>query len=196
MIKEHKYNNPPNNPQDLKILFEGIFNRCPELKKGKSVLQVGARPGGGWVKLFQGFKKSHYNRFDVLEIWKPNCDRLKWKFLNKVICGDVRNVQEIVSENKKYDVIVFWHGVEHLSKDEGNSVIAKLESRAKIAVVLGMPYGEWKRAKLTYNNPNEAHISAWYPKDLEKLDFTEIHSIGPPDVSKGLLVGVKMVKNG
>ena len=45
------------------------------------------------------------------------------KFYENVIQGDVREIDKIIS--KFYDVIVWWHGPEHIEKEKLESTLKK-----------------------------------------------------------------------
>ncbi len=204
MIKQYpKLMNP--DPYDLHVLFTEIFRDTPALREGKSVLQIGARPGGGWKKMFDGFGKTGYERFDILEIWQPNVYRLKlaWPMsLGNVICGDVRKIADyrtrkfgrpITNELEgQYDVIVYHHGPEHITRSEFLEVLPELEMMADKAVILGTPNGIWdKKGVFTHDNPHEDHVENWYGEDFEKLGC-DVHVFGPPDKGVGTIVAVKV----
>lgn len=148
--------------QLAKVLKRPIF------QNGTSVLQVGARTGGSWIKVFRHFEDIGYNHFDVLEIFPKNVERLKWENLNKKMCGDVRNIDKIEGSQTSYDVIIWWHGPEHVTKKDFEKTLPKLLAKSKIGVIVGMPNGKWEQGKI-YGNKWEEHISTWKPKDLEKL---------------------------
>jgi hypothetical protein len=176
---------------DLKAL-SSIVNESKNLLDGRSVLQIGARVGGdpGWIKMFNMFREHGYTIFNVLEAWKFNADRLKWSFLDRVVCGDVRDISNLILGT--YDVTVFWHGLEHLSKTDALTVIPKIEALSTRAVIFGMPHGEWKRVKLNNDNPYEEHLSAWYPGELEQLGYN-VHVFGEADKNT-VMFGIKEIK--
>lgn len=197
MIKQYpKLMNP--DPYDLHVLFTEIFRDTPALQEGKSVLQIGARPGGGWKKMFDGFKRYGYERFDILEIWEPNATKLAevWSVGN-VVCGDVRKISKCTNRlegglRAQYDVIVYHHGPEHITKEEAAVVFPILEEMATKALICGTPHGAWdKHGVFTHKNPHEDHISNWYPKEFEDLGF-DVHVFGPPDIAVGVMVSLKV----
>lgn len=197
MIKQYPKLTKPD-PYDLHVLFTEIFRDTPVLQEGKSVLQIGARPGGGWKKMFDGFGRAGYERFDILEIWAPNVYGLKqvWPIsLGNVVCVDVRQIGGNNSLRPVYDVIVYHHGPEHITKDEFIAVLPELEKMSSVALLLGTPNGIWnKHGVFTHDNPHEDHITNWYGEDFEKLGF-DAHVFGPPDEGIGTIVAVK-VTNG
>jgi len=101
--------------------------------------------------------------------WRYNVKFLrKINWINKVILGDVRKIDEII--NKHYGVIFWWHGPEHILKEELSKILDKLKNKAKFLVVCGCPLGNVPQEE-KFNNPWEKHLSFLYRKDFEKLGF-------------------------
>ena len=106
---------------------------------------------------------------DVLEIWEPNIEALqKLNFFNKVIQGDVREIYKYVDQD--YDVIFWWHGPEHIKKEELESTLNNIEDLATTMVVLGCPWGDYPQGALE-KNPYEVHVSAYQPGDFRDLGY-------------------------
>lgn len=156
------------------------------LKLGKTVLQVGARIGEGWVKVFNCFKRHGYNTFHVLEAHKPNVDWLnKQKIfpLGLVVHGDVRKIDKYEELMSKYDVIVFWHGWEHCTYNETRTALPKVMKKCAVHIA-GMPWGKWDQGEIK-NNPYEKHSTHWMPTDLEGLGFQECFTFNASSKGKG-----------
>ena len=91
-----------------------------------------------------------------------------------------------------YDVIVYHHGPEHITKDEFLAVLPELEKMSGVALLLGTPNGIWdKKGVFTHKNPHEDHVANWYGEDFEKLGF-DVHVFGPPDVGIGVMIAIKV----
>jgi len=108
-------------------LFEG---------EGKTVLYVGATP-----QRFQMGKELHEAGYEItlLEAHKPFADFYAGHpWLAEVIHGDVRDIGEIAGE-RMWDVVVWWHGPEHVEKDQLAPTLEALERVAERGVVLGCP---------------------------------------------------------
>ena len=78
-----------------------------------------------------------------------------------VIHTDVRQLDGV----GKYDAVFWYHGPEHIAKDELPDVLAELESRADL-VVLGCPWGKYAQDAVG-GNPYEIHRSALTPQDFQ-----------------------------
>jgi hypothetical protein len=159
-----------------------VIKNLPELFSTKyhSVLYIGAnQKRQHFVNLFE---KVPYKKIVILEVFKDNYEFLKTKFGDRVpnpfniINGDVKNIDKIL-ENA-FDIVFFWHGIEHLEQTEIESTLKKLEKMAKV-VILGVPYGKYDQGP-EYGNPFEEHLSTIYPPYLENLGYN-VDTLGEPD---------------
>jgi hypothetical protein len=192
-------NNKASRPFDLYYLNRNIF-KIRNLK-GKSILQVGARPGGGWHKLFEVFKNNGYLTFHILEAHEPNVEKLKNNnFLKgegkKIVCGDVRKINEYEELKDKYDTIVFWHGPEHLEEEDFKKALPLIMSKCRKVFIVGAPWGKWEQSGIK-NNPHELHKKHWYPEELEQLGF-ECYTFNYSRLGEGpdkynVMFGIKFV---
>ena len=158
----------------------------PDLYAYDSVLYVGARTD----RMDYGDKfKEGGAVVDVLEVFEPNVAHLKTvDWLNEVYCGDVRTF----STDKKYDIVFWWHGPEHIQEEELASTLTLLEDNAKVAVVLGCPWGNFPQGHL-HSNPNEEHVSHYDYDVFEDLGYT-VECIGHKGVPGSNITSVKFIK--
>jgi hypothetical protein len=172
-----------------------VEKNLPELftTKYQSVLYIGANQKR--QHFVDRFEKSNYNEIVILEVFKENFEFLKTKFnqttsgIFDVIHGDVRDIDKILK--KTFDVVFFWHGIEHLNESEIESILKKLERISKV-VVLGLPYGKYEQGP-EYGNPFEEHLSAIYPSFLENLGYkTDV--LGKPDKKGSNIMAWKFVE--
>jgi len=91
-----------------------------------------------------------------------------------VIHTDVRDLRNV----GKYDAVFWWHGPEHIAKDELPAILAELESRADL-VVLGCPWGKYTQDAVG-GNPYEIHRSALTPQDFQEWGY-ETSQLGKPN---------------
>ena len=115
-----------------------------------------------WVK----FCNCHEINHEVLEIFEQNVIEIKNHNFTKVTLGDVRNIDEYY--NKKFDVVLWWHGPEHINENEVIPTLNKIEQITLKAVILGCPLG-WEKQGPVYGNDHEKHMwapSAEYFEDL------------------------------
>ena len=127
----------------------------------KKLLYIGAkgRKGGRHLELFPDFDVT------VLEVWESHIQLLKEHF-STVIHADVR---DYVDSGDFYDVIVWWHGPEHLPEDELKQVLEKLKSMAHL-VILGCPCGDSPQGA-HLGNPYEEHVSSLQPEFFHSLGY-------------------------
>lgn len=155
-----------------------------------SLLYVGASPSR--FELIDEFYYAGYE-IDVLEIFEPHVQALevinrRWKIFKNIMLGDVRKAEEILKH--RYDVVVFWHGPEHLGLLDFVPTIRKLEDFAKHLVVCGCPWGDYPQGPVK-GNPHEAHILSLFPKDFQKLGFNTSTSRRSPGRGSNLLAWKK-----
>jgi len=178
----------------IQLEREICVKKCiPDLFSGKfkTVLYVGANKKR--QHFLKYFEESNCEKIVVMEAFPENAEFLKQKFEGskiQVIEGDVREIEKF--DMPKFDVIFFWHGIEHLQMDEIEDTLKKLESKANSLIVLGMPYGHYLQGP-EYGNPYEEHQSAIYPPMLENFGYsTEV--LGKPDEVGSNLTAWKYLK--
>lgn len=154
-------------------LGKTLLSNEPRLQ-GKTVLQCGARPGKGWINIFNQFKKNGYETFHILEIHEPNIDWLRSQeefAVPVIVYGDIRKIDKYPELLPQYDVVIFWHGIEHIKKSELYPTLNKVMSKTN-CFITGCPWGHWKQGGLR-GNPYENHVSHWYPEELEQFGFDQ-----------------------
>lgn len=189
--------NIPNEFDNLH-LRDVLIPNSPKLMTGHSVLQVGARKGDGWQKIFRCFSRHGYDRFHILEIFEPNVKWLREQKSFHVPCvehGDIRKIDEYDKLDDKYDVVIFWHGWEHCTKEETRLALPKVMAKCRVAHIAGMPWGRWEQGDIK-DNPHEQHTHHWYPEELEELGFDECYTFNsaqkpPGPDNHNVMYGVK-----
>ena len=149
-----------------------VLSNLPDLFYGSSyrtVLYVGANKRRQYF--LDWFERVGYTRIVVLEAFEENAEFLKAEIDAKmlaieVVHGDIRDAGNIPG---KFDVAFFWHGPEHLRKDEIEPALKNLEAASKV-VVLACPNGVYPQGA-EYGNPYEEHLSAIYQQLLEGLGY-------------------------
>ncbi|MDD4804176.1 MAG: hypothetical protein PHN69_03295, partial [Candidatus Pacebacteria bacterium] len=132
---------------------ENLIALVPDVFKHKSVLYIGARPDR--TDFLQNFINAGYE-ISILEIYKPNVEYFKNNSrFTEVIEGDVKEF----NTSKKYDVVFWWHGPEHVEEDKIKNTLKKLESITEYDLVLGCPWGSVMQGNDHNDNPNEEHIN-------------------------------------
>lgn len=83
---------------------------------------------------------------------------------------DVRDVKQL---NKKYDVIICHHVIEHLTKGEGRKLIQDIESMNPKLIIFGTPIGfrNTEYATELHDNEFELHKCGWVQNDFIQLGY-------------------------
>ncbi len=155
----------------------------PDLFSGKykSVLYVGANPTR--QQFLKDFEESGYDRIVIIEAFRENVQFLREKMGLEsksgfnVIEGDVRNIENFQIDD--FDVVFFWHGIEHLPEKDMEPTLKKLESITKHLIVIGTPWGSYPQHD-KYGNPYEIHQTIIYPPMLEKYGY-KTETLGKKD---------------
>jgi len=102
-----------------------------------------------------------------LEAFKHNVEHYKsLGWVDEIIHKDVRNFKSI----KKYDVIFWWHGPEHIEKSEIKKTLKNLEKITRKIIVLGCPLGNVMQQG-SYGNKFEKHLSFFEVGYFENLGY-------------------------
>lgn len=151
--------------------------RCiPQLFKAKTILYIGghARHNRN-LQLSDELLKAGAT-IDVVEVFKENCDQMreKFKWIRNIYHSDIMDF-----EPDNYDAIIFWHGPEHLTKEQTFELTEKLKYKCDL-LVYATPWGKSPQGA-EYGNENEVHVSTWYQRDFVEMGFL-VDAIGEKDV--------------
>ncbi|MBT7790612.1 MAG: glycosyltransferase, partial [Calditrichaeota bacterium] len=166
--------------------YDQLYRSIPDIWKCKSILYVGAHEG----RIHFGDPiKANGLEIDVMEIWGPNVKHLRESvnWFNSVIQGDIREIDNLIS--RKYDIIFWWHGPEHIEKSDLFTTLKKIEEYAERYVVLGCPWGNYEQGE-EYGNPFEVHTSSFYEQDFKRSGY-QTSTIGTKDVRGSNLLAWK-----
>lgn len=179
---------------------EQILRCISDVFEYKTMLYIGAKvkktfPVG--MQMIPDFKEAGYE-IDVLEAWRLNVRDLikmnkKEKIYRTILLGDVRNSRHILAD-RYYDVIIWWHGPEHVNSEEIMPTIKKLESHARKMIIIACPFGRHKQG-IAFGNPYEKHLSTIYPEDFKKHKDWHVDVIGERDVKMSNLLAWKRTDN-
>lgn len=155
-----------------------------QLKDGynKRLLYVGGHLRYGRnLQMSAYFRKAGYV-IDVIEIFPDNIAQLaNIQWIKRLIEGDIRLFDPFMV----YDVVVFWHGPEHLGKDEVPALLDRMK-RYSNAIIFATPNGRFEQGP-EYGNPAESHASIWYMEDFTRMDMVA-SAIGNPDEENGNII--------
>lgn len=171
------YHDSTDREASLKRLVPDLFT------KKRRVLNIGARTDR--FEFGQEFSQGGCE-ISILEIFPENVKYLKTlDFVSEVYEGDVQTYEF----DKPFDCIFWWHGPEHIEKDQLESTLKKIESNATELVVLGCPWGLYKQNEM-YENIHERHVSAFHEGDFLKLGY-DVECLGKRNVKGSNLTSVK-----
>ena len=107
------------------------------------------------------------NEISILEIHPPNVTNALGKDdrVARFWCGDVRQVDQIP---EKWDYVWYWHGPEHIEKDEFPGVLERIKGKARKLVAVAAPWGVYEQFPWE-GNVHETHLWSVYQEDLEAV---------------------------
>jgi len=184
---------PTSNPYAIVHFIEKLMEMKPQ-----SILDVG--PGFGkygflareYLEVwFWRIKKSEWKiQIDCLEAYEPYISVVHKYIYNNIYIGDVRKFPLRTLPN--YDVIIFSDVIEHMEKDVGKKVLARLYDKANKAVLVSTP-AEWYGARRGCKPDDfESHVCYWAPEEILAIyKNTEIIHSGSERGMKTYLAVIK-----
>ena len=129
---------------------------------GHSILYVGANQQRAHYALEM---KDAGNTLDLVEIEQANVDFWDTKPDSPFTSCQLGDIREKMAANA-YDLVFWYHGPEHVTKDELDAALANCERAVKPGgmVVLGCPWGDGPDGNVA--SPYGKHVSKWYPEDF------------------------------
>jgi hypothetical protein len=153
-----------------------LIKELPELLNGtgKTALYVGASVWRAYMLddlISWGWKTT------VLEVWPTNADHIRRIYNIPVIQGDV-----VTSPlDQTFDLVLWWHGPEHVTQDNLPRALANLESHSAL-VALGCPENNAPQGP-AYGNPFENHLWSISQNDLRNLGYNVRSDLRPGNPS-------------
>lgn len=118
--------------------------------------------------------KDWQKRFDGIEIFEKYITPAHRYLYNNIYIGDAVDILDDL--DCTYDMLLSVDVLEHFTKKRGIEFIEKSRRRAK-TVVLATPYGYYHQEEC-WNNPHEAHYSAWTHSDFKALGAKYVWTVG------------------
>lgn len=181
--------NPPKTTESMRSDFDMVKEVFPEVEKCKTALYIGVNT----IRhhLCPELKKAGV-AITGLEIFEPYVKVLReWnedtKLLAEVIHGDILDFET----DRKWDVVIWWHGPEHVTRDEWLFAVPYLEAMANKGVLFGCPWGVFVHPPVD-NNPAQEHKHHLFPADFEALGY-KCSTRGVPLGRGGDIAAFKMV---
>jgi len=150
---------------DTVFVLDAIYRLSPA-----SVLDVGAGMGrwGFLCRCHIGVGESLQQcpeqplRVEAVEAFEPNVGRIYEAVYDRTHIGDARDVLPRLGA---YDVVICSHMIEHMSKQDGLTLLDLMLERSAKALILAFPLNDPLRDELR-GNPFEAHRSVWTERDF------------------------------
>jgi hypothetical protein len=117
--------------------------------------------------------------FNHLEIFETNCENGKRQYpTHNFILGDVRNIKTLIQ--RKFDLIIWWHGPEHIYENELVPTITDIESLLNDngVIILGSPDG-WQEQYADDGNVHNDHVSGPDSDFYKSLNYTAYREWAP-----------------
>lgn len=155
LIPQHRYTAREQTVCDILRPLEGC----------RTMLNVGMREPKDWRnQWWLKICEANEIRPTVLEAWPANVEACRAAGITDVITGDV--VETARKLYRTFDIILWWHGPEHVERFRAFCAIRDLWPIADRALILGCPQGYHPQGVVN-NNPYEVHRSQWEPDDFE-----------------------------
>ena len=105
----------------------------------------------------------------IVEPWTPNVSHYRDNgYL--VVADDIRNA---VFYLRKFDIVMWWQGPEHLPHDDISWMRKRLESLAHRYIVFAYPHGESPQGEVG-GNQYERHLSTPSREDFPRYEHTVV----------------------
>ncbi len=130
------------------------------------VLDVGSGEGRLWSRLAPDVRRRlQITGVDADPMWRdPEQRRL---FVESIIQGSAPDVLSTI-ESESFDVVTAYDLIEHMDRSSGYRLLYEMERIARRRCLVFTPNGMvWQPP--APNNPFNAHVSGWYPRDF--VDF-------------------------
>jgi hypothetical protein len=157
---------PTSDPANIPFVVEQLIRLQP-----KSVLDVGVG-FGKWGVLAREYVDVWANRctpdewelrVEGIEIHEPYRNAIWGAAYDIVHVGDARL---LIDRLGRYDVAIFCDVIEHMSKEDGRVLLAKLAERCN-HVIVTTPVAFWAAEHdPAARNPHERHVSFWEYQDF------------------------------
>ncbi len=117
-----------------------------------------------------------------LDLWIPHVAVLNQKKIyDELIICDARNPP---FRSRSIDIVMACEVLEHMSMEEGDSFLKRLETLYRNLLIVSTPQGHYEQ-NTVYGNTLEQHLSGWKEKDFQQRKYkikTVLMSLFPPDL--------------
>ena len=133
--------------------LNAFMGSVPQVLDKRTCLYVGAWPGG--TALIPELRAAGYE-LTIVEVWAPYVVDLQHEMLphEKVVCSDIRTWEA----DSKYDLVIWWHGPEHMPIADWEATLEKLDGCARAWCVVAGPWGPYRQPPID-GNPQQEHVA-------------------------------------
>jgi hypothetical protein len=82
----------------------------------------------------------------------------------------VADARYLPFRERAFNIIVAFHLIEHVGKEDGFKLIKSLENLSKNFILFVTPPAHM-HVDVVDNNPYQVHLSAWYPAEFKALGY-------------------------
>lgn len=161
-----------------------LLRAMPDILNYRTIFYIGISQVR--EEMFNLFVKKNYET-TIMEAWQPNVEALRPRF-PKIIQGDIRDLNAL-KLLPRFDIVMWWHGPEHVEERELPEILTWLHAKAKRYVIVACPWGVYKQGEVK-GNPYEKHLSFLYPEFFQNLNW-KTSVIGERDVRGSNLIAWK-----
>ena len=155
-------------PHNEEQRYEQLVKNIPNLKSLKTILYIGV-----WPDRFQfetQLKKIGYD-ITIIEAFYPYVAQSRargYEAFHSDICE--------FTTDREWDVVMWWHGPEHIEKKILPQTLKSLEKMANNYVVLGVPWGKYSQGNKD-DNKWMIHKATLFPNDFLELGY-KVETLG------------------
>ena len=166
----------------IKRYLDALVRCCPLPLMQRTALYIGAHPGKG-CSFWDELRRAGY-QMTVVEAFEENVKALRCDMMDgeTILHADIRDWIPPV----KYDLCLWWHGVEHVTQDEAEMVLEKLWSVTTGYLICGAPWGHVEQGP-AYGNSSERHLWDVEPEFFDRIGF-EVSTFPPHNELGGQVV--------
>ena len=139
-----------------------------ELVDCNSVLDIGCGPSSP----LQYCENIEYSV--EVEAYKPYLEKSKEKNIHTKYIDS--KIEDLNFPNRSFDAVIMIEVIEHLSKQDGLSILRKAEKWARKKVIVTTPNGFLQQKDID-NNPYQRHLSGWSLKEMNKTLGFKIYGL-------------------
>jgi len=165
----------------MKAETKCIFAALDQYVPGEEVLYVGCHPHRRSPKWLNEIKSRGATAVDALEIFQPNVLAIREQGIFRTVYhGSIAS-----GTPKKYGLIFWWQGPEHLPRYTALETLKSLAAQ-HIHVIAGSPHGVYEQGP-EYGNPHEVHVAHFLPEDFLSIGY-QAEAFGPVNKRRSHIV--------